>query len=273
MPLLVHAGAGSNGSDVLAVYTGASGLGEAPMRVRPGSATGTGLRVSATVGLRGGDLGLVVQDDRTCLMQQVESGFVGAADQQLNFSGTYAASVVNSVRLDTAGAAGGNEAALAPMGNVAGNRPSFVLMGVGPNDVLMTYDLLRLDGADAPVPMADGVADLRVLYGVDTSAVPDGVVDEWVAPTGTRWGATALMAGTDAARDDIGRILAVRVGVLLRNSAPERNDVSPSTLTLFGDLGAGLSVTRTLTAVEQKLRWRSMDFTVPLRNVITKLPV
>jgi type IV pilus assembly protein PilW len=267
LPLVVYAGAGANGSDVLAIYTGSSGLGESPLKVLPGSATGTSVRVPSTIGLRAGDLGLVVQDDGTCLMQQVANGFVGAADQQLDFGATYAASTVGTTKLETAGAL--NQGLVAPMGNVIGNRPNFVFLGVAANNTLVSYDVLQLDGSDAPVPIADGVADMRVLFGVDTN--DDGQVDTWVSPSSAPWNAATLNAGNDAARLSAGRILSVRVGLLLSNSAPERDDVSGASVSLFSGMGA-LAYTRTLTASERKLRWRSQDFTVPLRNVILRAP-
>ena len=66
-PLLIHAGVGTGGSDVLAVATGSSGLGEAPIQVQLGSATADDLRVANTVGLRGNDLVLVAEDGVGCM--------------------------------------------------------------------------------------------------------------------------------------------------------------------------------------------------------------
>jgi type IV pilus assembly protein PilW len=266
IPLLVYAGA-AGVSDSIAVMAGASGLGESPMRVLPKSATGTSMRVPATIGLRANDLALVIQDTDTCLMQQVAAGFAGSANQALPFGGTYAATTVGSVTLTTAGDV--NQAVLAPIGNVTGNRPNFNLIGVGANNTLVSYDLLQLDGIGTqPVPLADGVAEMRVLYGVDSD--DDQVIDTWVRPTAPTWDATTLQNNTTASNNNLGRILAIRVGLILRNSTPERNNVSGSSVTLFADMGAGLAQTRTLSADEQKLRWRSVDFTVPLRNVMLK---
>jgi type IV pilus assembly protein PilW len=267
MPLVVYAGAGANGSDVLAIYTGSSGLGESPLKVLPGSATGTGVRVPATIGLRGGDLGLVVQDDGTCLMQEVAVGFVGAADQQLNFSGTYAATSVGAVKLETAGAL--HQGLFTPLGNVTGNRPNFSYIGISANNTLVSYDVLQLDGTDTPTPIADGVADMRVLLGVDSD--DDGRVDAWVSPAAAPWNAATLNGGNATALQSANRILSVRVGLLLSNSSPERGDVSSTDVSLFADLGT-LKYTRTLSAADRKLRWRSLDFTVPLRNVILRAP-
>jgi len=103
-PLLVHAGAGTGGSDVLQVQTGSSGLGEAPLRVLPASATSSGLRVPATIGLRDGDLVMVFQNGSSCMIEQVLSGFSGGASQQLDFGGTYATAQVGTVRLQDMGA-------------------------------------------------------------------------------------------------------------------------------------------------------------------------
>lgn len=264
-PVVVHAGAGTGGSDILAVQTGASGLGESPLRVLTGSSNATSLRVPATVGLRGGDLALVFQNGTPCLMQQVASGFTGGADQQVDFGGTYAASEINSTRLQDM-STGATNAWMTPMGNVTANRPQFQLLGIGPNATLVAHDMLQLDGTDTVTAIADGVADLRVRYGVDTN--DDGRIDSWQSPASSPWDAASLLDGSAAARTNLSRIVAIRVGLLMRNSAPERDAVSPSTLTLFSDLGSTLQVTRTLTSAEQQLRWRTVEFTVPLRNVL-----
>jgi type IV pilus assembly protein PilW len=264
IPLLVHAGAGAGSSDVIAVMSGASGLSEAPLRVRPHSATGTSLRVPSTIGLRGNDLVMVMQDSSQCLLQQVAAGFVGSADQLLSFGGTYATSDVAGINLADAGEL--NMAVAAPIGNVSGNRPNFSLIGVGANSTLFNLDMLQLDGTDTPVPIADGVADMRVLYGVET--VTRGVIGAWVRPNAAPWDATTLQDGSAASRTNLRRILAVRVGLLLRNNAPERDDVSPTSITLFPGMGAGLEISRPLVGDDRKLRWRSLDFTVPLRNAI-----
>jgi type IV pilus assembly protein PilW len=268
-PVIVHAGAGNDGSDVLAVMSGASALGEQPMPVQAGSVTGTLLRLPATVGLRAGDLSMVLQDQTNCMLQQVAAGFAGGASQQLDFGGTYAANTINSVNLDSFGVSA--PAFLAPIGNVAGNQPAFQLLGLDTNTRLASLDLLRLDGTDTATPIADGVLDLRALYGVDGDN--DGRVDTWVSPATAPWNAATLQDGSVVSRDNLSRILAVRVGLILRNNVPERDAVSPASLVLFSDLASTLQVTRTLSADEQQLRYRTLEFTVPLRNVMMKPPL
>lgn len=267
-PVMVHAGAGTGGSDVIAVTMGSSGMGESPLPVISGSATASQLRVPATLGLRANDLVLVYDGGEDCMVQQVTSPFTGGASQVVDFSGTYAVGAVGNAVLAnmyTSTSATGNPAFVSPLGNVTGNRPVFHLVGVGDNATLVGLDMLQLDGTDTPVALADGVADLRVRYGIDNNS--DNIVDEWASPAVAPYDAASLNAGT-AARDNLRRIIALRVAVLVRSSTPERNAVSPATLTVFEDLPTALQVTRTLSADEQLLRWRVLDFTVPLRNVL-----
>jgi type IV pilus assembly protein PilW len=261
-PVVVYAGAGTGGSDIIAIQTGSSGLGEAPMPILPGSVTTDDLRLAATVGLRGGDLVLVYQDTTNCLFQEVRAGFTGGADQQLLLGGTYADSDIAGVELINMGAA--DPAWVVPLGNTGAARPQFQLIGVGANATLVTHDMLQMDGTDTVVAIADGVADLRVRYGVDSD--DNGRVDTWVDPASAGWRGAELQSGSEAARQNLARILALRVALITRTQVPERPDegpVSPDKLVLFPDLDA---YERTLTPDERQLRWRVLDFTVPLRN-------
>lgn len=263
-PVVVHAGAGTGGSDIIAVQTGSSGLGEAPMPMQPGSATAADLRLASTVGLRGGDLVLVYQDRTNCLVQEVATGFVGGADQLLQFGGTYADADIGGVELVNIGAS--EPAWVVPLGSTGAARPLFQLIGVGDNATLVAHDMLRLDGADAVVAIADGVADLRVRYGVDSDG--DGRIDTWQSPASADWSGVTLQSGTEAARVRLSQILALRIALVTRTQTPERDAVAPASLELFPDLDPALRVTRDLSAEERQLHWRVLDFTVPLRNAM-----
>ena len=263
-PVVVHAGAGTDGSDILAITTGSSGLGESPLPVMTASATGTGLRVPATIGLRAGDLVMVMQDAAHCMVQQVAAGFAGGADQQLNFGGTYADSDIAGTRLEDLGVS--TPAWLAPLGNITGNQPMFQLLGVGPNATLVAHDVLQLDGTDSVVAIADGVADLRARYGVDSNN--DNVIDSWQDPAVAPWNAATLLDGTLGSKARLSQIVALRVGLIVRTSMPERDSVAPASVRLFSDLGTTLEATRALTTAERLMRWRTVEFTVPLRNAL-----
>jgi type IV pilus assembly protein PilW len=261
-PLVVHAGAGTGNTDVLAVLTGSSGLGESPLPVLPSSVDTTQMRVPSTVGLLGGDLLLLMQDTTNCMVQQVQTGFTGGADQTISLGGNYATTAVDSVNLTSFGST--TAALVAPLGNEATNQPAMQLLGVGANATLVSYDLLRLGGTTTVTPLADGVADMRAVYGIDTNN--DGFVDSWVSPATAPWRAADLLDGSVAGRDNLARIMAVRVGLIVRSSLRERQAVSASTTTLFADLDPALRYTRTLTSDEQTQRFSTVDFTVPLRN-------
>ena len=262
-PIVVQSGAGTNGSDVLIVAAGSAGLGETPQRVLPDSATADRLRLNSTVGLRGDDMVLLSQDGNTCMVQQVSNGFMGGADQLLTFGGTYAAASVAGVPLASIGT--GTVGWLSSLGRATGKRPAFQLMGVGENSTLVAYDLLQLDGHDRVMPLADGVVDLRARYGIDSD--DNGSVDVWVNPAVAPWDAATLLDGTPASNLALSRIVAVRVGLVLRNATPEREAVTSATLTLFSDL-PGLTHTHNVNAGDRVMRYRSLDFTIPLRNVL-----
>lgn len=265
-PLLIHAGAGTGGSDVLAVATGAAGVGEAPIQVQLASATASDLRVGNTVGLRANDLVLIAQGGLGCIVQQVTSPFAGGADQLLSFGGTYAKSEIDSLALVSFGAT--NTAFVSLLGNTTGNRPMLRLFGIDANATLFSHDMLQLDGTDAAQPVADGVTELRALYGVDTTVPADGRIDAWVAPTAAGFTAAELTDGSLAAHDRLLRIMAVRVGMVLRSDRIERDEVAPATLTLFGDLPAALQHTHAIATDLRHQRFRTVEFTVPLRNVM-----
>lgn len=262
-PLVVFAGAGAGGSDVIAVATGHSGLSEMPLPVSPGTAGAGQLRLTNTLGMRGGDLVLLSNPGLPdCMMQEVNTPFVGGAAEVLTFGGTYSANAIAGAALANFVASG---TTLSVLGNTTGNRPRLQLLGIGDNSVLTAYDLLQLTpGTQA---LAEGVVDMRVRYGVDTTFPRDLVLDGWVAPTTAGYTAAALQARTPAAQQALESIVAVRIGLILRSDLSEKTDVTPSTLTLFSTLPAALQHTYTVPAGTATQRYRAVEFTVPLRNV------
>lgn len=262
-PIIVHAGLGAGGSDVLAIASGTSGLSETALNVLPGSAILGQVRMPNTIGLRGDDLILIAEATKGCMVQQVSSPFTGGATQVLNFGGTYAANTIDGVALTSFSTA--NNAYVAPIGNVSDNRPKFQLIGIGDNSTLFSYDLLRLDGLDIPQPLTEGIVELRALYGIADSA---GNLSNWVAPTGTTYGAAALSDGSSTAQQTLRSIVAVRVGMVLRSDLVERETVSATDIDLFTDLPAALHHTYSVPSGQERQRFRAVEFTVPLRNVL-----
>jgi type IV pilus assembly protein PilW len=265
-PVIITKGAGANASDVLTIMTGTGGFGETAQRVMPSSITSAGLRLPNTLGLRGNDLVLLVEDGLGCMLQQIQSGFVGTSDQQLTFSGRYHAATGTSVSMASYGAAGTSTTYALHLGNAVDNAPMFQMVGVGANNTLMSYDLLRIADADEAVPIAEGVVQMRALYGVDTTG--DGRQDVWVDPGTAPYDAATLLDGSAGSRLNLRRIVSVRLGLVVRGTSIERQAVSPASLTLFDDLGAPFSQPVALSEDERKQRHRVIEVTVPLRNVL-----
>ncbi|MBV8034329.1 PilW family protein [Roseateles sp.] len=262
-PLIVYAGLGANGSDVIAMATGNSGLSESGLPVSPKSTAAGQLKLSNTLGIRGGDLVLLAQQGVGCMLQQVSNGFAGGAAQVLTFGGAYAADTINGKSL--LGFSNGN-AFVSVLGNVTGNLPRFMLFGLDGNGTLRSYDLLKLSSSNAEA-LVDGVVDMRVLYGVDTVRAGLGQVTAWIAPTTAGYTAAELTAGTAVAQTNLQSVLAVRVGLILRSDLVDKSDVTPATLQMFSDLGAGVTYTYTVPTGTTNQRYRVVEFTVPLRNV------
>ncbi len=273
LPVLAFAGAGSGGSDVLQVMTGTGGIGETSSQMRLRSATAANFRLTTTVGIRGDDLLLVTENGRPCMLEQVTSTYSsGGSSQQVDLAGAYYSSTIGTESItDRSTGATANAAVLGNASN--GNPPKLMLLGVSADNQLVRYDLLRFtNGAsEAPVPLSDGVVDMRVRYGVDTTGTPDGMLDQWVEPTGDTWGSGALNAGTVAATASMGRILAVKVSLVLRSEFRETKDavdvtVAPATMTMFPSLPTSLQASYTVT--DRSRRHRVLEFTIPLRNTL-----
>lgn len=261
-PVLIHPGAGTNGSDVLAVTAGASGLGETLLKVKGHSVAAGQLGLHQTLGVRGGDLVLVADAGR-CMLQQVAPNYAGGVSPQLIFGGTYAADNIGAVALTTFATTA--DAQLVAIGNVTGNTPRFQLFGLGANNALFSYDLLNLNGLNLPQPIVEGVVEFRALYGI---ANPAGVFTGWVAPTGA-FSIGTLTNGTANSNAALRSIVAVRIGAVLRGDLVERDAVNAPQITLFSGLaGNPPTVTYTVPTGQERQRFRAVEFTVPLRNVI-----
>lgn len=260
-PVVIFDGAGADGSDVIATMAGTAGFGEAAVRMTSGAVNE--LRVRSTVGYSANDLVLMGHAGSDCLLAQVGTP-VGV--DSLPLAGQYtvaAGATINMANILALGdpyiAALGNAAPTAA--GTATNPPQFRLMGIGDNRTLFAYDLLNVTG-NAPLPMADGVFDMQAIYGV-TSGPADRTLDNWVAPTGGTWGSAALMPSGNNLR----RIVAVRIGLIMRSSLAERDPVSPTEIKLFRDEPT-LTYTRTLSTADRAFRYRTFEITVPVRNNI-----
>jgi len=268
IPFLIHAGAGAGGSDVLAVISGTSGVGEAAIGIKPGAAATAQLGLLSTVGLRAQDMLLMIEAGKPCLLTQVASNYVfNSGSSLLALGGSYYAATVNSASVTDYG-----DGSVLNLGNGADNPPQMTLYGILGSD-LVSYDLLRTDGTQNTQLESSGVVDLRALYGIDSD--DDGVVDTWVEPTDANYTVGALTDGSQNAQQHLARIRAVRVGMFIRADRIEKSTgnvtkdaISPPTLTMFADLTNDPRYTRTLSDTERLERMRVIEITIPLRNAL-----
>jgi len=263
-PVIIDQGANS---DVITVMSGASGLGEVGARTSlPTPAIAT-VGVTSTISLRANDLVLFAREAATgpCVVSQIASL---AAPDSVTLGGTYSTGTPASAL---------QEADLAlSLGNITTNPPQMRMYGVGAQQTLVSYDLLRLDGsafADMS-PVAEGVVAMRAIYGIDNLPVVGGVagdniVDEWVDPSGLNWSGTALRAGTAAASERIRQIVAVRVAIVLRTATAERDPINANrSFTLYSDLPVAFTrpVISFTAAGDDRFRYRVIETTIPVRN-------
>ena len=278
-PVLIFKNASAGGSDVLAIAEGTAGFGEIPLAF--GSApTSSALNLVGTTTLRASDLMLVADKTSSgptaCMLQQASSSFTASATTtQVALAGSYYTASGADISLSSYSADG----VAMVLGNPANaNPPTMTLVGIGSNNLggtassgstLYRYDLLTAGGS--PVAVADGVVDLRAVYGVDENG--DGLPEVWRAADATGYTPAALLDGSSAAALKLLRIKAIRIGMIIRSNLAEKPDavsgapVAPATLSLFSDLGA-LAYTRTLSASDRNYRHRVIESTVPLRNLL-----
>jgi type IV pilus assembly protein PilW len=161
-----------------------------------------------------------------------------------------------------------------PLGNAQANNVQFQLFGVGTNNSLYSYDLLQNQlrvqgtGADTSQAIADGVVQLKALYGLQIPAAP-GVLDHWAGPGDAGYDINTVMTTPATMKS----IIAVHVALLVRGEYYDKNVVSPATLTIFsgytnGPSGTGASFSQNIPVADQHYRYRVFEFTVPLRNML-----
>lgn len=271
-PVVIAAGAttpdqSGSSSDALIVMSGQSGQAESALDFTALNSSTT-LPLKSALGLSAGSLLLLADRQpastgvKACLLTQVSSGWT-AGSQPVMLGGTYYAATVNGNALTDYSL----DAFALNLGNSTDrNPPRLQVLGVGDAGTLYAYDLLRTD-SNPLQPLVAGLFELHALYGVDSDA--DGLVDTWTSPTTSGYTASALLDGSVAAAVRLGRIKALRVGLILRTSvSDEQSPPSATAVTLFSDLGTSLRFTRALGSAERAWRYRTVEATIPLRNTM-----
>lgn len=262
-PVIIYDG-GASASDVIRVMGGNSGFAEMGRAIQ--SASDTGITLYNTFGWRPKDVMLLGSGAGSCVLQQVADTFAISppADGSLPLAGHYAHQSVTPVAVTSYGVGDGYAAAIGRIDDTSDSPPDFRLFGVDTNNTtLVTYDMLLQTPDAAPTPLADGVVMLKAAYGVDTngnSKIDDG---EWFPATGNL-AAASLIGNQNLLR----RVLAVRVGLVVRSSLIEKDAVVPENTELKLFKNTSFETTYTITSGTNHRRHRTLEFTIPLRNAL-----
>jgi type IV pilus assembly protein PilW len=282
-PVLIEPNAANSGAevrgDIITVQSGAGGKSEMPLPAGTFTVIPTvSFALPLTIEYRQHDLVLLVGDRggvRDCSIVQVAPNGVSAG--VLLMGGEYYNAGGSTINF--ADYAGISTVYAAQMGNVIGNNPpKFRMFGVGDNATLFSYDLLQAGAnalANAPQAMADSVVEMRALYGIDANF--DHTVDRWQNPATSPFTYAELTDGSPAALLNLKRITAIRLGLILRSPLVEKVDqttnlpVTQTNPVLFAGVldggGASLQRVRTLSPADQNYRYRTVEMTIPLRNM------
>ncbi len=276
-PVLIGAGQSDNTtSDVLVVMGGsgaAGGVSRSLFGVGNIVSNVASLILANTVGFNNYDLILVSQNGTTdCLLEEISTpplaGIItlNPAAPYYTQGGTLLSTLIQSTTT-----------AITPLGNVQPtDSPSdlqFQMFGVSTNDTLYSYDLLQNQQLVHGVPgdvaqaIADGVIQMNAIYGVAKTAAPS-VFNNWANPSDVADGYDINTVMNKPATQKL--IVAVRVAIVVRGEYYDKNVVSPSSLTIFSGLvdGNGNSLQKTVNIPDQHYRYRVVEFTVPLREMI-----
>jgi type IV pilus assembly protein PilW len=252
VPVLIASG-GSGNSDVIGVTGGNSAL--QVFKIAVSSATSTdSVVVGNSLGIMTGDYLLGTLSDGTCALAHLTASStatqVSSTTLTLDAANSPSTGLKNATYLFDAGSA-----------------PIFTLYGVdSSSNSLVSYDLLQRpvnSQAATVTPIADGIVQMKALYGVQTSSTS---AIQWVQPTGD-WSIATLTASTSMAAKAMGQIKAIRVAIVAQSRLPERSTdyTGNTTLTLFPDLDSTLQYSVTTST---QYRYKVFDTTIPVRNAL-----
>ena len=145
----VDAGFGNGPSDIVQFMTTSAGLSETPQEVIAGSVQVNTFKMNNTLGIRSGDLLMLTETSRPCLITQVGPNFVGSTGTDVPLDGAFYAQGVNGNSLVAYGV--NAPLSVSNLGNVAGNQPRFQLLGVSANSGVL-YPLQSLRRESKPYP-------------------------------------------------------------------------------------------------------------------------
>lgn len=257
-PVVIMDNAAPNGDDILISMAGQGGIAEFGTELTS-NPSATQLNVRNQIAFRPSELVLLAGTGMPCMVEQVDGAFVPTVGATaIPMGGTYY----------QANIAGSDVTAYGSVATTAlnlGSRPSFNAFAIGTNNTLMRYDLLLPASTDVNTPnpsvLSEGVYAMHAAYLVRPCGA--GSVSTWTAPTGA-FSAATLLNGSAGSIASLRTITAIRLGIVMQAALPEKENVSPATVTLFPDLAPALRVNVNL--VPQNVRYKVLETTIPIRN-------
>lgn len=270
-PLLIGQGQSTGGSDVLIAMSGMANVGDVPRAVR--SYADNKLFLENTVSLRENDVLLVSREGTTdCILTQVKGEVSPFEDipgkTVVSLGGSYfnTASADGTVTLSTLALNSAGRTTFSGIGSA--DTLQMQVFGVGTDRVLYRHDLLQASGQDASEAMAEGVVALRAAYAVDPNVDKPGSAraTTWQAPSGD-YALDKLVAEYPPAK--MRSIVAVRISMLLRTNARQRQQVADARYTLLKGLSGASAVN--LSDADRYYAHRIVETTIPLRSMMMRL--
>lgn len=268
-PVLIFPGASSGTntpSDTLMIMGSAANHAGIPSSLT--SAPGEDhLNVHNAYALTASQLVLIADvNSSNCMVTQISASHTDATATTVPLNGDFHAAHIDSINL----ADFSKDSIALPLGLPSNSTaPQMMLVGVGSNKTLYSYDLLQISGSnDALQARASGILEMHAVYGVDTTN--DGQQDNWASASTGEFATETIVASSSQLSTQLKKIKSVRVALILQMdevSSSRQGMVSAPSLTIFPDLATqGLSITRTLTDDERRYRYRVVDTTLVLRN-------
>ena len=261
-PVIIFDGAAPAGDDIIMTMSGNGGLSETASKFYDAPQADS-LSLPNLAGFYEKALVLITKPPSNnispCLIEQVKTGFVAQVGRNtLPLDGAFYQSTINNIALSSFDI----DSHVINLGL----SPTFQLFGVGENSTLLRYDLLSLPSSDSTPPnpskFADSIYRMHALYGIySVAGDPNSLT--WVTPTGD-YEASKLLAGTPAANGTLASIKAIKIGIVMQASLPEKDTVSNKSITLFS--GTDEAVTVNLPSNALNRRYKALEAVIPLRN-------
>jgi type IV pilus assembly protein PilW len=259
VPVLITDSGNANTPDEFSVFYSASTSLAGPVDIRKAAAPGDDYSVQSPLP---GNLNAFKKGD---MVIAINTGGLCARSVITNVTGPDANGIVTLAHTVQDGSAVSFTSSSAILNLGQATRVQRVRYYVDPA-INVLYSQNLLDPAAAPVPMASGVVNMKLQYGVDSNN--DGFLDDWVSASEADWDAATLMSGPKATTtiERLSSIKAVRIGIVTRSEQFDR-DAGAFAHTFFNCAAPPCDGKIDVTAPAQ-WRYRAYETIIPLRNVI-----